>query len=63
MSQQPASHIFCVDHLGAPRVVDRQDLRILDETVNPDDPDYNPNDPGMKQVRYTHLRRAMFWLK
>ncbi|HZT03619.1 MAG TPA: hypothetical protein VFA39_15270 [Steroidobacteraceae bacterium] len=26
------------------------DLQILDETFIPDDPDYNPNDRGMKQI-------------
>ncbi|MGH8176307.1 MAG: hypothetical protein ACREV5_08615 [Steroidobacter sp.] len=26
------------------------DLRITDENFIPDDPDYNPNDSGMKQI-------------
>lgn len=26
------------------------DLRMLDETFLPDDPNYNPNDKGMKQI-------------
>lgn len=25
-------------------------LRMLDETFTPDDPNYNPNDKGMKQI-------------
>ena len=31
-------------------VRDMQDLRIMDETFIPDDPAYNPNDRGMKQI-------------
>lgn len=31
-------------------VGDMRHLQILDETFVPDDPDYNPNDRGMKQI-------------
>ena len=31
-------------------VRDMQDVRMLDETFIADDPDYNPNDRGMKRV-------------
>lgn len=31
-------------------VGDMQGLRILDETFSADDPNYNPNDRGMKQI-------------
>ena len=31
-------------------VRDMRDLQILEETFIPDDPDYNPNDRGMKQI-------------
>jgi hypothetical protein len=26
------------------------DLRMLDETFAPDDPNYNPNDSGMQEI-------------
>lgn len=31
-------------------VQDMRELQILTETFVPDDPDYNPNDRGMKQI-------------
>jgi hypothetical protein len=33
------------------------DLRMLNETFTPDDPDYNPNDKGMKQI-YSRIESA-----